>query len=69
MCTGLIGHYTILMIGVTGRLALRVYGADRTLLMIGVTGRLALRVYGADRALHYTNDWCHGSPGTLCVRG
>ena len=28
MCTGLIGHYIILMIGVTGRLALRVYGAD-----------------------------------------
>ena len=49
VCTGLIGHYLILMIGVTGHLALCVYGADRTLL--------------------YTYDWCHGSPGTLCVRG
>ena len=51
------------MFGVTGRLALCVYGADWALLylwlffilMIGVTGRLALRicVYGADWALHY----------------
>ena len=46
MCTGLIGHCFILIIGVTGRLALHVYGADWALLysynffmlMIGVTG-------------------------------
>ena len=32
VCMGLIGHYFILKIGVTGRLALCVYRADRALL-------------------------------------
>ena len=32
MLTRLIGHYFMLMIGVTGRLALRVFDADRALL-------------------------------------
>ena len=66
---GLIEHYFILMTGVTGRLALCVYGADRAPLYTGFTGRLALCVYRADWALLYTDDWCHGSPGTLYVRG
>ena len=66
----MIGHYFytydffILMIGVMGRLALRVYGDDWALLytyfvivMIGVTVRLALHMYRADWALLYTYDF------------
>ena len=41
MCTGMIGHYFILMISLY-------------VVMIGVTCSLALHVYGDDQALLYT---------------
>ena len=60
-----------IIISVTGRLALHVYGAGLALLytyyslivMISVTGRLALHVYGAGRALGYTRT----SPQAGCM--